>query len=152
QCFDIQPDIVSTAKGLGGGLPIGAVLLSEKVQYTLGPGDHGSTYGGNPVAAAAGVSIIKRIDDKLLEEVAKKGAFLKSSLEGAEGIELVTGLGLMVGVKPSKKSASDVVKACMAKGVLCLTAKDRIRLLPALTISYEELETAASVIKECCKD
>lgn len=150
-CFDIQPDIVSTAKGIAGGLPMGAALLSEKVQYVLGPGDHGSTYGGNPVAAAAGCSIMKRLDDKFLAEVAEKGAFLKAELEGAEGIELVTGLGLMVGVKPSKKSAAEVIALCREKGVLCLTAKDRIRLLPALNIPKELLKKAADVIKECCK-
>ena len=144
--FDVQPDIVSTAKGLGGGLPIGACLLGEKVQNVLGFGDHGSTYGGNPVCCAGGVSIIGRLTDDFLTEVQKKSAYVFETLTGAPGIESVTGLGLMIGVKPVAPAA-EVVKACMERGVLCLTAKNKVRLLPALNIPMEDLKFAVETIR-----
>lgn len=144
--FDVQPDIVSTAKGLGGGLPIGACLLGEKVQNVLGFGDHGSTYGGNPVCCAGGVSIIGRMTDEFLAEVQKKSAYVFQTLTGAPGIESVTGLGLMIGVKPVAPAA-EVVKACMERGVLCLTAKNKVRLLPALNIPMEDLKFAVETIR-----
>lgn len=144
--FDVRPDIVSTAKGLGGGLPIGACLLGEKVQNVLGFGDHGSTYGGNPVCCAGGVSIIGRLTDDFLAEVQKKSAYVFKSLTNAPGIESVTGLGLMIGVKPVAPAA-EVVKACMERGVLCLTAKNKVRLLPALNIPMEDLKFAVETIR-----
>lgn len=144
--FDVQPDIVSTAKGLGGGLPIGACLLGEKVQNVLGFGDHGSTYGGNPVCCAGGVSIIGRLTDDFLTEVQKKSAYVFQTLTGAPGIESVTGLGLMIGVKPVAPAA-EVVKKCMERGVLCLTAKNKVRLLPALNIPMEDLKFAVETIR-----
>ena len=144
--FDVQPDIVSTAKGLGGGLPIGACLLGEKVQNVLGFGDHGSTYGGNPVCCAGGVSIIGRLTDDFLAEVQKKSAYVFQTLAGAPGIESVTGLGLMIGVKPVAPAA-EVVKKCMERGVLCLTAKNKVRLLPALNIPMEDLKFAVETIR-----
>ena len=144
--FDVQPDIVSTAKGLGGGLPIGACLLGEKVQNVLGFGDHGSTYGGNPVCCAGGVSIIGRLTDDFLAEVQKKSAYVFETLTGAPGIESVTGLGLMIGVKPVAPAA-EVVKKCMERGVLCLTAKNKVRLLPALNIPVEDLQFAVETIR-----
>ena len=149
--FGITPDIVSTAKGLGGGLPIGATLMDEKVQYVLGPGDHGSTYGGNPVSCAGALSIMNRLDDALMVEVTAKSAYVFSALEGAPGIESVTGLGLMIGIK-TVKNAKDVVAACMEKGVLCLTAKDKVRLLPALNIPMEQLKLAVEIIKAACAE
>ena len=148
--FGIQPDIVSTAKGLGGGLPVGATLMSEKVQYVLKPGDHGSTYGGNPVCCAGALSVISRLDDNFLAEVRRKSEFVFSALTGAPGIESVCGMGLMIGIK-TEKSAKEVVTACMDRGVLCLTAKDKVRLLPALNIPMEDLEKAIDVIKTVCK-
>ena len=144
--FDVQPDIVSTAKGLGGGLPIGACLLGEKVQNVLGFGDHGSTYGGNPVCCAGGVSIIGRLTDDFLAEVQKKSAYVFQTLTGAPGIESVTGLGLMIGVKPVAPAA-EVVKKCMERGVLCLTAKNKVRLLPTLNIPMEDLKFAVETIR-----
>ena len=144
--FDVQPDIVSTAKGLGGGLPIGACLLGEKVQNVLGFGDHGSTYGGSPVCCAGGVSIISRLTDDFLAEVQKKSAYVFQTLTGAPGIESVTGLGLMIGVKPVAPAA-EVVKKCMERGVLCLTAKNKVRLLPALNIPMEDLKFAVETIR-----
>ena len=149
--YGIQPDIVSTAKGIGGGLPLGACLLGEKVEFTLGKGDHGSTFGGNPVCCAGALSVLSRIDDKLLSEVKEKSKFIFDSFEGAKGVESVSGLGLMVGIK-TKKPAIDVVKKCIEKGVLCLTAKDKVRLLPALNISMDVLTEAVEIIKGVCAE
>ena len=148
--YGITPDIVSTAKGLGGGLPIGATLIGQKLSSVLGPGDHGSTYGGNPVCCAGALSIIGRLDDAFLAQVKKKSNYIFSALEGAEGIEAVTGMGLMIGIK-TKKSVKEVVSACMEQSVLCLTAKDKVRLLPALNIPMETLEKAVAVIKAACR-
>lgn len=148
--YGIQPDIVSTAKGLGGGLPIGATLLGDKVKDVLGPGDHGSTYGGNPVCCAGALSIIERLDDTLLADVQKKSEYVFAQLEGSEGIESVTGKGLMIGIK-TKKPNKEVVAACMEQGVLVLTAKDKVRLLPALNIPMEQLQQAVDVIKQACR-
>ncbi|MBE6600308.1 MAG: acetylornithine/succinylornithine family transaminase [Ruminococcaceae bacterium] len=148
--YGISPDIVSTAKGIGGGLPLGAALLSEKVEDVLGYGDHGSTFGGNPVSCAGALSIIGRIDDKLLAEVREKSATVFSALEGAEGVESVSGMGLMIGIK-TVKPAAEVLKKCMENGVLCLTAKDKVRLLPALNIPKEILTEAVKIIKSACK-
>ena len=150
QHYGIEPDLVSTAKGLGGGLPIGATLMSEKVQEVLKPGDHGSTYGGNPVCCAGALSIINRLTDDFLAEVTAKRAYIEKELCGAEGVEAVTGLGLMVGIKTAKP-AGEVVTTCREKGVLCLTAKDKVRLLPPLNIPMEQLQKAVTVIKDCCK-
>ena len=149
--FGITPDIVSTAKGLGGGLPIGATLLGEKVQQVLGYSDHGSTFGGNPVCCAGAVSILQRLDEAFLESVREKSAYVFSALEGAPGIESVSGLGLMIGIK-TKAPAGEVVRLAMEKGVLCLTAKDKVRLLPALNIPMEDLRFAVQVILEAAKE
>ena len=150
QHFGVMPDIVSTAKGLGGGLPIGACMMGEKVQFVLGPSDHGSTYGGNPVACAGALNVVERIDDAMLAEVQAKSDYIFSELEGAEGVEGVSGLGLMIGIK-TVKPAKEVLMTCMEQGVLCLTAKDKLRLLPALNIPMEHLATAIAVIKAACK-
>ena len=147
--FGICPDIVSTAKGLGGGLPIGATLMSDKVQNVLGPGDHGSTYGGNPVCCAGALSVIERLDDSFLAEVQAKSEYVFSVLTGAPGIETVSGMGLMIGIKTTRV-AKEVVLECMEKGVLCLTAKDKVRLLPALNIPMDTLKEAIDVIKSVC--
>ncbi len=149
--FDIKPDVVTTAKGLGGGLPIGACLLGERVQNVLGFGDHGSTYGANPVCCAGAFNIISRIDEKLLLEVKEKSRFIFDSLIGAKGITSVSGMGLMIGIK-TEKSAAEIVKACLERGVLCLTAKDKVRLLPALNIPNDILAEAIGIIKDICAD
>jgi len=148
--YGIMPDLVSTAKGIGGGLPLGACLMSEKVESVLGFGDHGSTFGGNPVCCAGAVSVISRIDDELLEGVRRKSAYIFDQLKDAEGVESVSGMGLMIGIKTTKP-AGEVLKACMEKGVLCLTAKDKVRLLPALNIPDDLLAEAIAVIKEACR-
>ena len=147
--YGIMPDVVTTAKGLGGGLPIGAALLGEKVENVLGFGDHGSTYGGNPVCCAGAVSVLSRIDDTFLNEVQAKSQFVFSALAGAEGVEAVSGMGLMIGIQTAKPAA-EVVKACMEQGVLCLTAKNKVRLLPALNIPMELLSEAIEIIKGAC--
>jgi len=151
QHFGITPDIVSTAKGLGGGLPIGATLLGEKVQDVLRPGDHGSTYGGNPVCCAGALTVIERLDDNFLASVRRKSGYIFSTLWSAPGIESVTGLGLMIGIK-TVKPAKEVVAKCMERGVLCLTAKDKVRLLPALNIPMEDLSRAIDILKEVCAE
>ncbi|MBQ4116742.1 MAG: acetylornithine/succinylornithine family transaminase [Clostridia bacterium] len=145
--YGIEPDVVSTAKGIGGGLPLGATMLGEKVQNVLGFGDHGSTFGGNPISCAGAISIIERIDEKLLADVKKKSEYVFNAFKGMKEVESVSGLGLMIGIKPSNKTAADVLKICMENGVLCLTAKDKIRLLPALNIPMEALEKAVTIIK-----
>ncbi len=148
--FGIKPDIFTTAKGLGGGLPIGVAVLGEKVEGVLNAGSHGSTFGGNPVCCAGAVSILERIDQKLLNEVKEKSAYIKRSLEGAEGIEDISGLGLMLGIKTTKP-AGDVIAKCMENGVLVLKAKDKVRLLPPLNIPMESLKKAVEVILEAVK-
>jgi acetylornithine/N-succinyldiaminopimelate aminotransferase len=147
--FGIKPDVVTTAKGLGGGLPLGACIIGEKAANVLGAGDHGSTFGGNPVCCAGALSVLGRIDDALLEEVKAKSTYVFETLQGAQGVENVSGLGLMIGIKPTKP-AGEVVAACMEAGVLCLTAKDRVRLLPALNIPMDLLKQSVEVIKNCC--
>ena len=148
--YGIQPDIVSTAKGLGGGLPIGACMLGERVENTLTPGTHGSTFGGNPAACAGALSILKRVDEALLAEVREKSAYIISELSNAPGVKSISGLGLMLGIE-SEKPAKDVVSACMEKGVLVLTAKTKVRLLPPLNIPMDVLREAISILKESLK-
>ena len=150
QQFGITPDIVSTAKGLGGGLPIGATMLGKKVEDTLTPGSHGSTFGGNPVACAGAYSIISRIDEELLAGVRSKSEYIFKELGSAEGIKSVSGMGLMIGLE-TEKDAKEVVAACREKGVLVLTAKTKVRLLPPLNIPDELLSKAVDIIKECVK-
>ena len=147
--YGITPDVVTTAKGLGGGLPIGACLLGEKVQNVLGFGDHGSTFGGNPIACAGACNVLSRIDGALLASVREKGEYIKKTFTGAKGVKSVSGLGLMVGIE-TEKPAAEVVKACIARGVLCLTAKSKVRLLPALNIPMEQLKQAAQIILAVC--
>ncbi len=148
--YGITPDIVSTAKGLGGGLPIGATLLGEKVQSVLGPGDHGSTYGGNPVCCAGAICILERLDEALFAQVREKSDYIFKTLTGKPGIESVTGMGLMIGVQ-TVKPAREVVTACLERGVLCLTAKTKVRMLPALNIPMEQLKKAIEIFLEVCK-
>ena len=149
--YGIFPDIVSTAKGLAGGLPLGATLFSEKTKDVLTPGSHGSTFGGNPICCAGAINILSRLDEKTLAGVRKRSEYIFSELSGAQGIKEVTGLGLMIGIK-TEKDASEVINACIKKGVLVIKAKDKVRLLPALNIPMELLEQAVGVIKEVCAD
>ena len=145
--FDIKPDIVSTAKGLAGGLPMGAVLFGEKVKDTVTPGSHGSTFGGNPVCAAGAISIVSRIDDEFLKSVREKSEYIKNFLMNIKGVKSVSGMGLMLGVE-TEKDAKQIASECLENGLLVLTAKTKIRLLPALNISYPELDRGLKILKE----
>ena len=145
--YGIEPDVVTTAKGLGGGLPIGATMLGEKVKDLFTPGLNGSTFGGNPVCAAGALNILSRIDEKLLGEVREKSEYVFRSLNGANGVKSVSGLGLMIGIE-SEKDASEVIANCIKRGVLVIKAKNKIRLLPALNIPWEQLEKAIEILKE----
>lgn len=147
QQYDLMPDIVTTAKGIGGGLPIGIAMLGEKVENVLVPGSHGTTFGGNPVCCAGACNILSRIDDALLDEVKAKSQYIFEEFEGAEGVKSVSGLGLMIGIE-TEKSAKDIVNACLEKGVLVLTAKTKVRLLPPLNIGWDDLKKAVAILKE----
>ena len=147
--YGIQPDIFSTAKGLGGGLPLGATVLGEKVKDVLTPGTHGSTFGGNPVCCAGAISILSRLDEETLAGVRSRSEYIVSELSGAPGIRSVTGMGLMLGVE-TEAPAKDVIAKCMERGVLVISAKSKVRLLPALNIPMPLLERAVQVLKEVC--
>ena len=149
--YGVEPDVVSTAKGLSGGLPLGATLMNEKTENVLGFGDHGSTFGGNPVCCAGAISVVERLDEAFLASVREKSRYVFEALENAPGIEGVDGMGLMIGVR-TKAPAGEVVKKCMERGVLCLTAKTKVRLLPALNIPMEDLKQAVEVIKQVCAE
>jgi acetylornithine/N-succinyldiaminopimelate aminotransferase len=147
--FGLKPDIVTTAKGVGGGLPIGLCMFSEKTKNALVPGTHGTTFGGNPVACAGAISLVERMDQDFLDSVNRKSRMVFDALEGKEGIASVEGLGLMIAFTPSKKKASDIVNECIDQGVLCITAGpngEKVRLLPPLTITEEHLAKALEVI------
>lgn len=149
QHYGVEPDILTTAKGLAGGLPLGATLFFEKTHGVLGPGQHGSTFGGNPVAAAGACYILNRLDDALLSEVQAKSAYIKETLEGAKGVKSVSGLGLMLGIE-TEGDSSAILAACMERGILPIKAKTKIRLLPALNIPWDELREAVSILAEEC--
>lgn len=144
----ITPDIATLAKGLGGGLPIGAVVLGEKCTCALGKGDHGSTFGANPVSCAGALVVMERLDDAFLEKVAHKGAHLKQQLEALPGIAGVQGGGLMLGAALTPPlAAGEVIAKAMEKGLLLLSAKDRLRFLPPLTITLDELDEGVAILK-----
>lgn len=145
--YGITPDIVSTAKGLAGGLPMGAVLFGEKLKDTVTPGSHGSTFGGNPIAAAGAISIVERIDDKFLNEVAAKGDYIRDYLGKIKGVKSISGMGLMLGIE-TEKPAKEIAAECLERWLLVLTAKTKIRLLPALNISKNELDKGLNILKE----
>ena len=147
QQYGFMPDIVTTAKGIGGGLPIGVAMLGEKVENVLIPGSHGTTFGGNPVCCAGACNILSRIDDELLSEVQAKSKYIFEEFEGSKGVKSVSGLGLMIGIE-TEKDAKEIVNACMQKGVLVLTAKTKIRLLPPLNIGWDELKKAVAILKD----
>ena len=147
--YGIIPDVFTTAKGLGGGLPLGCCVMNEKTEYVLGFGEHGSTFGGNPVCSAGAISVIERLDDEFLKSVREKSQYVFNQLKNAKGVESVSGMGLMVGIK-TVRQAKDVIAECIEKGVLCLSAKDKVRLLPALNIPMDVLKTAIEIIKSAC--
>ena len=145
--YGIKPDIITSAKGLGGGLPIGAAIMGEKVENTLGPGSHGSTFGGNPVCSAGAISILERIDDLFLEEVREKSDFIKTELQNAPGVKSISGLGLMLGIE-TEKDAKTIISQCLEKGLIVLSAKEKVRLLPPLNITMGELRRALNILSE----
>ena len=146
--FGVKPDIISCAKGIASGFPLSAVIAKKEIMKTWNAGAHGGTFGGNPVSCAAALSVLSRIDDFLLASVREKGQYLMDSFIDAPGVESVSGMGLMIGIK-CRRNAGDVVRESLSKGVLCLTAKDRVRLLPALNIPMDILKEAADILKEC---
>ena len=148
--YGITPDIVTTAKGLAGGLPLGATLFGEKTENVLTSGTHGSTFGGNPICCAGAINVLDRIDDELLDGVQKRSKIILDTLTGAEGIKAISGMGLMLGIE-TEKDAGDVVAECMKNGVLVLKAKNKVRLLPSLNIPIESLTKALEVLKNACK-
>lgn len=147
QEYGVTPDVVTTAKGLGGGLPIGATMLGERVENLFTAGLNGSTFGGNPVACAGALNIINRIDENLLAGVKERSAYIVAELSNAKGVKSVTGMGLMLGVE-CEKDASQVIAGCMERGVLVIKAKHKVRLLPALNIPMAQLKKAIQILKE----
>ncbi len=148
--YGISPDIVSTAKGLGGGLPIGSTLLGDKVKDVLTAGSHGSTFGGNPVCCAGAVNILSRLDREMLDGVKARSEYIINELKDAAGVKSVSGMGLMLGIE-TEKDAGEVIEKCRQNGVLVIKAKSKVRLLPPLNIPMDLLSQAVSVIKEACK-
>lgn len=148
--YGIKPDIVSTAKGIGGGLPLGATMLFEKTENVYTPGSHGSTFGGNPVSCAGAISIIERLDESFLTDVEKKSQYIIETLSACEGVKSVSGLGLMLGIE-TEKDVNEVLSYCQQNGVLPIKAKNKLRLLPPLNISFPDLEKAINIIKKACE-
>lgn len=146
--YKIEPDIVTVAKGLGGGLPIGGILFGERACAILEPGDHGTTFGGNPVVCAGGVAILNKMTPEFLKEVAEKGKFIEKELKSMPKVKSVSGLGMMLGVEVIGKSAKEIVEISMQEGLILLTAKEKVRLLPPLNISYEEIEQGLNILKK----
>ena len=147
--YNILPDIVSTAKGIGNGLPLGATMLGQKVENVFNFGSHGSTFGGNPVACAGAINVINRIDNELLNQVKEKSNYIINALKDASGVKSVDGMGLMLGIE-TQKDATEVINYCLENGVLVIKAKNKVRLLPALNIPMELLEKAVDILKKGC--
>lgn len=147
--FGVKPDVVTLAKGLGGGLPIGACLAGEDLGRIMGPGTHGSTFGGNPVVCAGALAVLDRLlAPGFLEGVAEKGNYLRERLSGLPGLEAVTGLGLMLGALPAGRAAKDVAAAALSEGLILLTAKDKLRFLPPLVITKEEIDQGLAILQK----
>lgn len=145
--YHCQADITTTAKGLGGGLPIGACLANEKCADVLNTGAHGSTFGGNPIVCAGAVKVLELLEqDGMLESIQEKSRFIRETLSALDEVQEVSGIGLMVGISLKSKKAADVLKICRENGLLVLTAKTKIRLLPPLTISDEELRAGMEIL------
>lgn len=147
QGYSVKPDITTLAKGLGGGLPIGAVLCYDKVQNVMGISSHGSTFGGNPIVCAGAIAVVDKLDEQFLKEVKEKGDLIKDFFKSCDEVESVSGMGMMVGIALKTKKAGEVVSNAIKKGVLALTAKDKIRLLPPLNIDKNTLLTALELLK-----
>lgn len=147
--YGIEPDIITSAKGLGGGLPFGACLCGEKLSAVLGAGTHGTTFGGNPVACAGALEILKRVDNpEFLSQVNEKGEYIREKLLKMDGVSQVRGLGLMIGIVLEKDNAKEVAARCVENGLLILTAKNLLRMLPPLNISYEDIDKGLEILKK----
>ncbi|MEE1155614.1 MAG: aspartate aminotransferase family protein [Acutalibacteraceae bacterium] len=150
QQFGIQPDIISSAKGLGGGLPMGACMCTEKLAQVMSAGTHGTTYGGNPVACAGALEVVKRVADKdFLAQVVEKGNYIREQLSEMQGVSQVRGMGMMIGVVLEKDNAKEVASKCVEAGLLVLTAKNLIRFLPPLNITKKEIDKGLEIFKAC---
>jgi acetylornithine/N-succinyldiaminopimelate aminotransferase len=149
--FNIKPDLVSVAKGLGGGLPIGAVIFNNKTDSVLTYGDHGTTFGGNPIACAGAAYILESLDEKMLVEINNKSLNIRKELLEMEEIEEISGLGLMIGIKHKTKSSKEIAESCLEEGLIVLTAKDKVRLLPPLNINDEQLKNGFAILKKVLK-
>lgn len=147
ELYHVFPDITTLAKGLGGGLPIGAVLFNEKTQNVLNPGDHGSTFGSNPICCAGANVVLQRVTAPgFLNSVSEKGALVRKRLSALSCVETVTGEGLMLGIKHKTKTSGELCAQCLKNGLIVLTAKDKVRLLPPLTITENELEKGLEIL------
>ena len=151
--FGKKADIVSLAKGIAGGVPMGACLVNDKCAGVLTPGTHGSTFGGNPIACAGGLAVLERVSSSgFLDDVTKKGEFIREEIEKCDEVESTSGLGMMIGITLKTKKAGDVAKAALDRGLLILTAKEKVRLLPPLTITYDELREGLNILKEILEE
>ncbi len=151
--FGKKADITTMAKGIAGGIPIGACLMNEKCKGVLVPGTHGSTFGGNPIACAGGIAVVDTLNEEgFLDEVAEKAEYIKNKLSSCSEVEGISGLGLMIGVALKTKTASDIAKKCLEKGLLVLTAKTKVRLLPPLNISYSELDEGLKILMDILEE
>ena len=146
--FGVVPDILTMAKGLGAGLPIGAILFGKGCSHALTAGDHGTTFGGNPAVCAGGIEVMKRIDEEFLKEVAKKGEYMRARIGKMEGVSEVTGIGMMIGISPRGKTPKEVLVAALEQGLILLTAHERVRLLPPLTITYDEIDEGLAILEK----
>ena len=154
QQFGVEPDIVNFAKGIAGGLPFGGFLTNEKCRRVLGAGDHGSTFGGNPMASAAGCVVMDTLTPDFLQEVQKKGEYLRKGIEALHSpyVSRIRGMGLMIGVGVQGMKHSELRDKLMAEGLLALTAgSDTLRLLPTLVISQEEMDKGLSIMAKVMK-
>lgn len=145
--YGIKADVTTLAKGIGGGLPIGICMANEKCADVLGTGTHGSTFGGNPVVCAGAVKVLETLEaEGMMDSIMEKSNYIREKLTALEEVAEVSGLGMMIGISLKTKKAPDVLKSCIEKGLLVLTAKDRVRLLPPLTISMEELKKGTEIL------
>lgn len=147
--YGVKPDITTLAKGIAGGVPMGACLVNEKTSGVLVKGTHGSTFGGNPLACAGGSVVIDRcVSEGFLDEVTKKGEYFRQKISAFKGVKSISGIGLMIGIEPESKNAADIMTAAADNGLLVLTAKSKVRLLPPLTISYEDIDKGLSILEK----
>jgi len=153
QNYGIQPDVITSAKGLAGGLPMGACLCVEKLADVLGAGTHGTTFGGNPIACAGAKEVLSRVaTEDFLKEVNAKGEYIREKLQTMANVSEVRGMGMMIGIVTEKDNAKEIAKKCVENGLLILTAKNLLRLLPPLNITYEEIDRGLNILKKVMEE